>query len=448
MEHSKADYSIEDRSKEMNLSKQTVIIIAIFLVGLLPRIFLAFNSAEIPASDALGYDHQAIGILEGKGFIENGKISSSREPLYSLFLAGIYYLFGHSYTAVRIIQAILGALVCLVVFEIAKNLFASKVAILAGLLSAFSPSQIKISEKLLSENLYTFLLSIAILLILKQTKSKNYICLALLGIFLGLASLTRYVIVFFPFFIIVFIGRSLIPEDYSIKKRVFSALVLIFFFILPILPWTIRNWSVHHKFIPIVSRTGAGLYYSYFPKDGKIYGFNISDENTEKAKLLGSETEESNYLIKLTLKFIKEHPWRVLKLEVLKTAYFWSPFDWEIIGSGVYNYIYGFIFPFIIFGLIIMRKRFRELLVICLPVFYAFLLALITYGSPRFRLPVEPYLIIMASAAIVHFISLFPRKILPVLITCGFFFFNFYLYAYSYQAKMFAKDLLEKIHLW
>lgn len=432
----------------MNLNKQSLLIVIIFLVALLPRIFLAFNSIEIPASDALGYDHQAIGILEGKGFIENGKASSSREPLYSLFLAGIYYLFGHSYTAVRIVQAILGALVCVVVFQIAKNLFTSKIAVLAGLLAVFSPSLIKISEKLLSENLYTFLLVIAILLILKQTKAKNYKCLALSGITLGLASLTRYVIVFFPFFIVVFMGRSLIPKDYSIKKRVFSTLVLILFFILPILPWTIRNWAVHHKFIPVVSRTGAGLYYSYFPKDGKIYGFNIPDENTEKAKLLGSETEESNYLIKLTLKFIKEHPWRVLKLEALKTAYFWSPFDWEIIGNGVYNYMYGFIFPFIIFGVIIMHKRSRGLLVIYLPVFYAFILALITCGSPRFRLPVEPYLIIIASAAIAHFISLFSKKVLPVLITCGFFLLNFYFYAYSYQTKIFAKDLLEKIHLW
>lgn len=429
-------------------SKHRLLIIAIFLIALLPRIFLAFHSVEIPSSDALGYDHQAIGILEGKGFSEAGKPTSSREPLYSLFLAGIYYFFGHNYTVVRIIQAILGALVCVIIFLLAKKLFDTRIAILASILAAFCPSLIKISEKLLSENLYTFMLTIAILLLLKQIKAKDYKCLALLGITLGIASLIRSVMVFFPLFIAVFMGKRLVPKGYNIKKRIFAIFILIFFFILPILPWAVRNWTMHHKFIPIVTRTGLGLYYSYFPKDGKIYGFNISDENTEKAKLLGSETKESNFLIKLTLKFIKEHPWRVLRLELLKTAYFWTPFDWEIIGNGIYNYTYGFIFPFFIFGTIVMYKRFRELLVIYLPVLYAFILALITYGSPRFRLPIEPYLIILASAGIAYFVTSFPKKILPILIACGYFLLNFSFYAYSYQVKIFTKNLLEKVHLW
>jgi len=320
-------------------------IICIFTIALLPRLFLAFSSHEIPVHDAGGYDLYALNLLENKGF---SQVGTYREPLYPFFLAFIYWLFGHSYMAVRIIQSISGALICVIIFLISKKISDYKVALISGLLACLNPSFIRIIEHLFSENLYTFLLVMGTYFFVKQTQEKDYKNLIFLGVILGLAALTRAIIFFFPVFIIIFMGKSLGDRNYTFKKHLLSIVILLFFFVLPIAPWTVRNWRLKHRFIPITSRTAEGLYCSYFPKEGKLFGFDGDDETTKKAKLIKSDTERDAFFLKEIIKYIRNNPLRVLRLEILKVAYFWSPFDWEVIGYGVYNFMFGFIFPFFI----------------------------------------------------------------------------------------------------
>ena len=104
--------------------KLILIGIAVFLIALLPRLLLAISSHEIPSKDAAGYDRRGMDILEGKGFLdEDGKITAMDEPFYSFFLTAVYYFFGHNYMAARIIQAILGAITCVIIFLIARMFF-------------------------------------------------------------------------------------------------------------------------------------------------------------------------------------------------------------------------------------------------------------------------------------------------------------------------------------
>ena len=420
----------------------------IFLVALTVRLMLAVTCKEMPSSDARGYDERAMSIVNGQGFSEGGKPTSLVEPFYSFFLAAIYYIFGHNYMMVRIIQAILGTFVCVIIFLISKEIFDAKVGLISMAIASLNPGFIKSTKHLFTENLYTFLLILAIYFLLKQVKEKGYKNLILLGLTLGVASLTRPVIFYFPLFILLFMSKHLVCQDCSNKRYILTIIVFIFFFILPISPWTLRNWRLHHRFIPVSTNLGKNLYCSYFPKDGKLYGFVTTYQMSEKMKGIDSEVEQSNFLVKETLKFIKNNPIHVLKLEILKIAYFWSPFDWEIIGNGVYNFMYVFILPFFIYGIFSTFKRFNELLPIYLPIIYSFLIALITYGSPRFRLPIEPYLIVLASAGISYFINRFSRKVYPVLLTGGYFFLNLFFYFISPSVKIFVREIFEKIGLW
>src|SRR3989338_2675498 len=114
----------------MKNSSLTKILVVIFIVALSLRIFTVITQKEserIPRSDASNYDHLAMNIVSGEGFSEdiNGKVipTARRTPVYPMFLAGIYAVFGHSYIAVKIIQAILGALLCLVIFFIANIIY-------------------------------------------------------------------------------------------------------------------------------------------------------------------------------------------------------------------------------------------------------------------------------------------------------------------------------------
>jgi 4-amino-4-deoxy-L-arabinose transferase-like glycosyltransferase len=420
----------------------------IFFIALLPRLFLAFCSNAIPAYDASGYDKLAMSILQGRGLSKGREPTSFREPLYPFFLSSIYYLFGHDYTTVRIVQSLLGSFICVIIFLITHRLFDLKTGLLAGLIASVNPSFIKITEYLLSENLYTFILIIAVLFLLQYAQEKKIKHLFFVGATLGIAALTRSIIFLFPLFIILFIGKNLVRGDYKVKKHIPVICVLIFSFILPIFPWTLRNQRIYHKFIPIVSRIGLGLYSSYFPKDGKIFGLTAQDDVVQKANLFKSEAEQNNFLLKETFKFIKNNPVKVLRLELLKVLYFWSPFDWEIIGYGIYNFIYGFIIPFFICGIFITFKRSKELLPVYLPIIYSFLIALITYGSPRLRLPIEPFLIILGAAAINHLYNKAIRKKLFITSVLILFSFNFLFFIYSENLKIFTKSIIKFLGLW
>jgi len=87
-------------------------------------------------------------------------------------------------------------------------------------------------------------------------------------------------------------------------------------------------------------------------------------------------------------------------LEFKKILYLWAPFDWEIIGNRWFNLIYVAILPFFGLGLILALKDFWKNYSILLPLIYFQIMALVFYGSPRFRLPIDPYIFIVAIVGI------------------------------------------------
>lgn len=427
--------------------KQIKIIFFIFVLALLLRFILAFYCDDTPIKDASGYDALAVNIINGKGFSLDGELTAWREPLYPFFLSSIYYFFGHNYKAVRITQAILGALVCIFVFLIAKMLFNEKVGFISALIASVNPSLVRITTYLLTENLYTFLFMIAILLLLRQARSKNYINLFCLGAVLGLVALTRSLAIIFPLFVLL-LGKNVIYSNGNLKKYILNSVIFLTLFVLTILPWTLRNWFVFHELIPISSRMGGGVYLSYVPRDGKFFELDPNDRTIKKAGLIKSQSEQNKFFLKETIRHIKNHPISLIKIELLKILYFWSPFDWEIIGYGVYNFIYGFVLPFFFIGIFTTLKRFKYALLVCLPIIYSFFIALVTHGSPRFRLPVEPYIIIIASAVICSFIDRFSKRIYPFLFVISCFFLNLLIYLNSLSVKIFARSILHKLYLW
>jgi len=198
----------------------------------------------------------------------------------------------------------------------------------------------------------------------------------------------------FPFFIIpVFI--------YSNRTRLSKMLgkysIVLLFFGLTILPWVIRNYVVHHKFLLVSTHGGITFYSSYQPPGG-IFGRNatVDDPVVMEANKISSPVLASDFLTKKTISFILSNPRKVLALEFKKILYFWAPFDWEIVGGRWFNFIYVTALPFFAVGFLFAARRFKVFYPILVPIIYFQIMTLIFYGSPRFRLPLEPYLFILA----------------------------------------------------
>ncbi|MFZ1058686.1 MAG: hypothetical protein WAP47_05795, partial [Candidatus Rokuibacteriota bacterium] len=177
---------------------------------------------------------------------------------------------------------------------------------------------------------------------------------------------------------------------------------LVLTFALILAPWTLRNYRVHGAFIPVATQLGASLYASYNPNppEGWKFGIFPQDGVTAAAERL-REPEASAALVRAAVDSIRASPVKALKLEVLKTLYFWAPFDWEILPFyGAFNPSYAFIalWAFVYVGFRFRQDSFLATGAVWLPILYLFGMALVFFGSPRYRLPAEPLLAVFAAA--------------------------------------------------
>ena len=429
--------------------KQISIYIIIFLAAFLFRLISVFNYTAPLGGDEVSYNTLAHSIVEdGKYF--NPNESHSRPPAYPFFIGIFYFIFGYKLIAVRIAQAVLDSLLCVLIYKLCYGLYNRSVALIASFSAVIYLLFISGVSRFLTESFFTFLLFLAVSYIYKTKEKLTYVNMCILGIAIALLALTKAItVLFLPFlFLVLIIARYY--HFMSIKKAFKGFLVIFIAFLIPISIWTYRNYKVYGAIIPISTQSGYAFYSCYFPRDGKVYGVNAGDDNVSYAASLNSEIEMGKYLQGKVFEFIKKHPFKVLKLELLKIFYFWVPFDWEIMGKseGVYNFQYMFMLPFSLLGMFLLLRRFDQYAPLYIPIAYLFLMSLIFYGSPRLRMPIEPYLIIFFAVGIFRFFKMFKNKYTPAVISVSYFFINFMMFLYSDSAKILFKNGAKYLGVW
>jgi len=427
---------------------QKIIILLVFVIALILRLALGAFSIDEPTYDGRGYDVRAMSILQDGIFGENGKSTSFKPPLYSFFLAILYRFFGHSYLAVGIIQSILGSLTCIIIYFIALEYLGRNTAFLCGLLAAGNISFIKTSGILSVELLSTLIISSIILFLIRLDRAPSLGKRIAIGFLVGLSTLNRSEMIFFlP---LVYLGWLCLVcfKRYSIQLFLKNTFLTLAVFLMVVSLWTFRNWRIYHTLVPLTTSVGINLYSSYRPPEGKLFGFTADDETVKLSKELNNEVEESDFLVKETLKFIRSNFNQLPRLALLKFLFFWSIFDWEIIGDGSYNISFGFMLPFFIWAFLVNIRKWRHYFLLYLPLFYYQAMALIFYGSPRFRVPCEPFIIIFAAMGIIYFFQKFSSRIIPSLLVSMFLLMNVAGFLYAPLLKDYTRCLLTKTGLW
>jgi 4-amino-4-deoxy-L-arabinose transferase-like glycosyltransferase len=394
----------------------------IFTAALALRLVVALAWAPSPVADAADYDRLARGLVEGRGYVSpSGQPTAWRPPLYPGFVAAVYAVAGEHPEAVRVAQAVVGAASAALVYVLAFGLLGSGPAWLAGGLAAVDLASVFSVSRLLSEALFTFLLVLSVALVVRAlgTSGRRSRAWALGGgLALGLGALTRGALVLYPV--------ALVPVWLLARRGSGRALLAVVFgFVLAISPWTIRNERALHAFVPVATQGGLTLWAGNHPLHGWIFGM-IPDDSTTRAAARLPEPAASSALVRATARDLVAHPGRIPRLEALKAAFFWAPLDWEILPwYGAFNPTYAFelLWSAVLVAMMLRAAgrrdapdslgtagerptgkgplaSFADAWPLWLPVAYFFALALVFYGSPRFRLPVEPLLAVSAAAGL------------------------------------------------
>jgi len=182
------------------------------------------------------------------------------EPLYPLFLAGIYGVFGHNYDTVRVVQIILFALTVVFVYLIALKIIHQKTAVWAAVIVALFYGLANQAGNITTETLFTFFVVFFIYAISKYFHNCNYGSiwwLMVSGIALGLAALTRGIVQFLFVFIIIniiilylCIMNAIARETHkfrfdktAFRNTFFKAGVFLIGFLIVLIPWQIKMRS-------------------------------------------------------------------------------------------------------------------------------------------------------------------------------------------------------------
>ncbi|MBU4220133.1 MAG: glycosyltransferase family 39 protein [Euryarchaeota archaeon] len=387
----------------------TMIVVLAFLLRLIfifVQIKFHIFDVNFFASDSSFYDGIAKNILAGNGF-GYPEPTAYVTPLYPLFLSAVYMIFGHNILAVQLLQALIGSLSVLCVYFIAKKIFDEKIGSIAAIIMAFYPHQIFWSGYILTETLYVFLLLFAILFFIRFCERQTIVNALVAGILLGIAGLTRPIAFCFTAFLIIYI--------IWLNKNKVQGLKFSCIFVIGVLlvssPWIIRNYNTFGEFIPGSTEGWFVFYAGNSPGatgglDGYVTGYQdftpLNFTSTSERNL--SETEMNNEYKLSSLNFIKENPSSFFKIMPRKFWNMWRPnyAKASIKNHALMSLPYIIMIALALCGIYYSYQKHKNKLKWILYFFIAYniLFHLIFIGLIRYRLPVEPVLIIFAAYAI------------------------------------------------
>ncbi len=373
---------------------------AIFLAAIAVRLAYVLNLGPEPRfHDENTYWQVARRFLNGQGITFDTGLQVCRAPVYPLLLAASQRFFHDSLVPIRITQALLGALTCVLIYLLARGLSGYVCGAAAGAIAAVYPFFVFYTGTALSETLFTFELVLWVLLMRRLLHRPSWWAALLAGLTFGVAVLTRpSAMLMLPAALpLYFIGE---PHR---RRQARCWLLLAAAFAAVMAPWVWRNYRITGKFVPTTLQVGASLYESNAPDaDGGPAMDRIKWPEGIKDM---SEYERDRYLLRKAVEVIRSDWARFGRLTLHRAKRFWNLVPnyegYRALHYRVLSAMFvGPIFVLGLIGLLVAPRRPRELLLLLLPVAYFAALHSVFVGSTRYRTPIMSLVIVFAGHAL------------------------------------------------
>jgi 4-amino-4-deoxy-L-arabinose transferase-like glycosyltransferase len=380
--------------------------------------------------DAVDYDVHARSIAQGEGFsktLAHGRPTAFRPPGYPYFLGAVYHVFKADRESVkervrvaRIAQAFVGTALVALVGLVALQLWGSVAGLVALGLAAIYLPLILVGGAVMSEPLFDVFMVASLAAVLAHRRSRHRYAWALAaGVLAGLAALTRAqaLILLLPLALAVWDGRP-----WRARAALGPPLVLVLAALLTITPWTIRNARELHAFVPISTQFGsalAGTYNDLSRADTENPASWHGLRHVPDYAYLYDRVRETNEatlereLRSASLRYIGDHPTYVAKVAWWNTRRMLdlgglrrSRATAATITIDHYWADRGILF-FWIFAAVALAGAFTAMArrapwyVWAMPVLMFLSVVFLVVETPRYRTPIDPFLVLLATAAVV-----------------------------------------------
>jgi len=394
------------------------ILCAIILVGVSLRIafIVYFGYDNLPRSDGLLHYGLASSIAEGNGFAIGGEPCLSRMPGYPFAIAPIIAVFANPFSA-RLFNLVLSVFTISLIYFLGNKLWGKKVGLTAAFLLAVYPSAILFNYMFIGENIAILLNLLAVLALYYSVKQKGFktaLLAAAAGFCWGLATLNVGNIIL----VIPVIPLVLWAVTRDLRRSVIIGAFVIVAFTVTMAPWTIRNYKLTGRFIPLRTQSGLLLYGSNCPQAienkwfrGKHAFFKREWNALKQAGW--EEWEIDDYYRTKTVYYLRDNPGSIPILLWNKFYHYLTPYK-HLADSPNRYILLVYALPVLIFTIVgtvaIVRRGPREAVYLLIPFSASQIGCLIYFASERFKYPAGPFILLVAAAGVVYIIRVIARK--------------------------------------
>jgi 4-amino-4-deoxy-L-arabinose transferase-like glycosyltransferase len=442
--------------KGINLNIYTIGIV-FFIINLVMLIIAPYDVHLAQGADAGSWYHPALSLLKHGSFVtleDTTVLQTYRPPLYLMYEAFMLFIGNGNIVSIIIGQILLLWLTGRIMYKIVERIFPKK-GILALVLVIFNPNALGTAHLVQSDILYMFMISATLYYLLLYNEGGSFKLSILIGFMLGLACLVRpsgqYLIPFLPV-IYVIIGL-LKKSNQPLLTHFYHGFLSIIVAVIVVFPWAQHNanagWgynlstseievvyfkdnviylesilsnkslnesgkiiqkneqdyisSYDNKWLQMSKQDKSSIVASYYKKQIFTYNYKIIVKGFVDSwiGLFGSGGAANLHNIlaldgSRSIQVMANSEKHMSRIEAVFTTLMESNF--VIITISLLSFIYVIVLR--IFGLIgliniIKDRKYGVLFILTGVVFYFMLIALFV-GNSRYRLPIEPALIIMA----------------------------------------------------
>ena len=354
------------------------------------------------------------------GLIRPGVPQVTIPPVNPLVLALCYWLFGvGNLLGYRLVMALISTVTCWLVFDTTRRIFGRNVGLLTLAVMAVYPALIYFCGIVLTETLFVFLLALLVEVIIKFRERPRTLLALVAGAIWVVGLLTKSVMsALLPWALLLILfprrGRvALIPAAaFLVAVGVCLA------------PWVVRNYGIFGRLVILPTKSWNiwernnyrfnERFWREEAREARAYEwllgrppFKVAKPQTTKFPSFSpqqDEVERNEEYVKLAREFILANPWLYAKLCLARGIEFF-----RILGRGRRSLLvdaartlsYGIVLPLFVFGFILCLGKTpdvsRHKLVVILLIALYVSLHILTTAEPRYRLPIEPYMIAFAS---------------------------------------------------
>jgi hypothetical protein len=381
------------------------VVIYFCLLGFFLRaIYIFFFNPDLSWADEKRFWSEATSLIENFTMEAKGKVAHDM-PLTAFVIAGVSLVSNESILAVKVFFAGISALTIYYIAALSHQIYPTRyTGIIAAAIASVYPYFIYYSSLLLSETIFLLLIVLLFLQLLKMDENnRNSLKL---GAIAGFAHLSRpTLLLFYPV--------AVLWKYFLMKGSVRGLVIAVILFSVIVAPWGVSNYLRFGEFRLSTSGSGQALWEGNNPwnKTGSVSGsFSDPEAYLEEVPEHLNEFEADDWKKQQAVQYIKENPAEFVDLSIKKFFRFWNlwPNSAEH-QSAIYKLISLLSFlPMLLLSIVfivVFIKDFKRLSILYLFVAYYTAIHMITIGSIRYRLPLEPLLVAMAACVLAYYFN-------------------------------------------